>query len=43
MEVQGTIKVLGETKVFYIAKAYLKFTQGNPKVKSLKIKSLKSK
>ena len=39
----GDIRLSQGDKNLYISKAYLKFTQGNPKVKSLKIKSLKSK
>jgi len=39
----GDIRLTQGDKNLYIAKAYLKFTQGNPKVKSLKIKPLKSK
>ena len=37
----GESRLSVKDKNLYIAKAYLKFTQGNPKVKSLKIKSSK--
>ena len=39
----GDIRLSNKDKQLYIDKGYVKYTQGNPKVKSLKIKPLKSK